>query len=73
MILSVYEVHIHIQVVLDLFHHTAKFSIAVSCSYHKSGSIIGPENLIECTIVLDVLLGVHWDQASELNCSINCG
>jgi hypothetical protein len=73
MILSVCEVHIHIQVLLDLFHHTAKLSIAVYFSYHKSDWIVEPENLIECTIVLDVLLGVHWDQASGLDCSINCG
>jgi hypothetical protein len=31
------------------------------------------KNLIECTVVLDVLLGVHWYQASELKSSINCG
>jgi hypothetical protein len=73
MILSVCEVHIHIQVILDLFHQTAKFSIAVYRSYHKSSSIVVPENLIECTVVLNMLLGVHWDQASEHNRSVNCG
>jgi hypothetical protein len=72
-VLSVCEIHIHVQVILNLFHHTTKFSIAVYYSYHESGSIIVPENIIECTIVLIVLLlGIHWDQASELNCSINC-
>jgi hypothetical protein len=29
MVLSVCEVHLHIQVILNLFHHTTKFSIAV--------------------------------------------
>jgi hypothetical protein len=73
MVLSVCEIHIHIQVVLDLFHHTAKFSVAVYRPYHESGSIVMPENLIECTVVLDVLLGVHWYQASELDSRVNCG
>jgi hypothetical protein len=73
MVLSVCEIHIHVQVVLNLFHHTVKFSVAVYCPYHESGSIVIPEDLIECMVVLDVLLGVHWYQASELDCSVNCG
>jgi hypothetical protein len=32
-----------------------------------------PEDLIECTVVLDVLLDVHWYQALELDSSVNCG
>jgi hypothetical protein len=74
MILSICEVHFHIQVIFDLFHHTAILSIAVYCSYHESGSIVVPENLIEFTIlVLIVLLGIHRDQTSEVDCPINCG
>jgi hypothetical protein len=73
MVLSVCEIHIHVQVVLNLFHHTAKFSVAVYRPYHESGSIVMPEDLIECTVVLDMLLGVHWYQASELDSSVNCG
>ena len=73
MVLSICEVHLHIKVIIYLFHHTAKLSVAVYCLYHKSGLIIVSEDLVKCTIVLIVLLGVHWYQASELDRPINCG
>jgi hypothetical protein len=73
MVLCVCEIHSPVQVVLDLFHHTTKLSVAVYRSYHESGSIVMPQDLIECTVVLDVLLGVHWYQASELDSLVNCG
>jgi hypothetical protein len=70
MILSICEVNM---VILDPFHHTAILSIAVYCSYHGSGSIKVPENLMERTIVLVMLFGIHLDQTSELVYPINCG
>jgi hypothetical protein len=65
MVLSDCEIHIHVQV--NLSHHTAKFSVAVS------GSIVMLEDLMEYTVVFGVLLGVHWYQASELDSWVNCG
>jgi hypothetical protein len=72
MVLSVCEIHIHIKVVIDPLHHTAKLSVAVNFFNHKSGLVVVPENLVEGTIVLFVLSGIHWDQTSELDCPINC-
>jgi hypothetical protein len=34
--------------------------------FHESGSIVMLEDLIKCTVVLDVLLGVHWSKLLNL-------
>ena len=72
-VLSICEVHLHVKVIIYLFHHTAKLSVAVYCLYHKSGLIIVSEDLVERTIVLIVSFGIHRNQTSELDCLINCG
>jgi hypothetical protein len=46
MVLCISEVHLYIQVIIDLFHHSAKLPIAVYCLYHKSGLIMVLEDLV---------------------------
>jgi hypothetical protein len=72
MILSIRKVHLHIQVIIDLIHHTAVFIIAYS-SYHKSGIIVVPEDFFERTIVFFMLSGFDGNQTSVLDSPINRG
>jgi hypothetical protein len=73
MILSIHKVHLHIQVVLDLIHHTAVFTITVYFSYHKSGIIVVPEDFVKHTKVFFVLSGFDGNQTLVLDHLINCG
>jgi hypothetical protein len=73
MILGIRKVHLHVQVIIDLVHHAAVFSIAACLSDPKSGIVVALWDLVESLMTFFVQLGVHWCQTSELDSPINCG
>ena len=69
MIVGICVVHDYIEVVSDLIHHRLIFSITMDCLDHEASLIAMMQSGIECSIVVLVLLGIHWYQAPELDSS----
>ena len=45
----------------------------MDCLDHETGLIIVTQDSIECSIVLLVLLGIHWYQAPAHDCLVSSG